>query len=67
MLKEVKKKYLDVYFKEYQDYFKSFPAVPYDEDEPSDLYVGEIDKEGWIQWQYVPADRIIFFWVGRGV
>ncbi|MDE6052356.1 MAG: SecY-interacting protein Syd [Lachnospiraceae bacterium] len=61
MLKEVLKKYLDVYFKEYEDYFKSLPALPYDEDEPSDLYVGEIDKEGWIQWQYAPVDRIIDF------
>ena len=61
MLKEVKKKYLVVYFKGYEDYFKSLPALPYNEDEPSNLYVGEIDKVGWIQWQYVPADRIIDF------
>ena len=61
MLKEVLKKYIDAFCKVYEDEWKSLPLLPYDEDEPSNLYVGEIDEEGWIQWQYVPVDRIIDF------
>ena len=64
MLKEFLKKYLDAFFKVFEDDLKSLPKVAYDEDNednPSNLYVGEMDNEGWIQWQYVPVDRIIDF------
>lgn len=61
MLKEVLKKYIDAFFKFYEDEWKSLPQLPYDEDEPSNLYVGEIDEDGWIQWQYIPVDRMIDF------
>ena len=61
MFKKKKKKYIDAFFKVFENDLKSLPKIPYDEDEPSNLYVGEIDKEGWIQWQYVPVDRIIDF------
>ena len=61
MLKEVLKKYIDAYCKVYEDEWKSLPKLPYDEDEPSNLYVGEINEDGWIQWQYVTVDRIIDF------
>lgn len=61
MLKEVLKKYIDAYYKVCEDDWKSLPKLPYDEDEPSNLYVGEINENGWIQWQYVPVDRIIDF------
>lgn len=42
MLKEVLKKYIDAFFKVFEDDLKSLPKIPYDEDEPSNLYVGEI-------------------------
>lgn len=63
MLKEVLKKCLDDFFKVYEEDSNSLPVLPYDEDEPSDLYVGEIDEEEWIHWQYVPvpADRMVDF------
>lgn len=61
MLKEVLKKYIDAFFKGYDDDLKSLPVLPYDEDNPSNLYVREMDNDGWIQWQYVPVDRIIDF------
>ena len=61
MLKEVLKKYIDAFFKGYEDDLKSLPKLPYDEDNPSNLYVGEMDNDGWIQWRYVPVDRIIDF------
>ena len=41
MLKEVLKKYIDAYCKVYEDEWKSLPKLPYDEDEPSNLYVGD--------------------------
>ncbi|MDE6052480.1 MAG: SecY-interacting protein Syd, partial [Lachnospiraceae bacterium] len=61
MLKEVLKKNIDAFFKVYEEDFKSLPKLPYDEEEPSNLYVGEVDEEEWIQWQYVPVDRMIDF------
>ena len=61
MLKEVLKKYIDAFFKVFEDDLKSLPKIAYDEDNPSNLYVGEMDNEEWIQWQYVPVDRIIDF------
>ena len=61
MLKEVLEKYIDAFFKVYEDDLKSLPKLPYDEDNPSNLYVGEMDDDKWIQWQYVPVDRSIDF------
>ncbi len=55
------KNYIDAFFKVYEEDGKSLPKLPYDEDEPSSLYVGEMDEEGWIEWQYVPVDRILDF------
>lgn len=57
MFQEILKNYIDAFFEDW----KSLPKLPYDEDEPSSLYVGEIDEEGWIEWQYVPVDRILDF------
>ena len=61
MFQEILKNYIDAFFKVYEEDLKSLPKLPYDEDEPSSLYVGEIDEEGWIEWQYVPVDRILDF------
>ena len=61
MLKEVLKKYIDAFFKVFEDDLKSLPKIPYDEDNPSNLYVGEMDNDEDIQWQYAPVDRIIDF------
>lgn len=61
MFQEILKNYIDAFFKVYEEDLKSLPKLPYDEDEPSSLYVGEIDEEGWIEWQYVPVDMILDF------
>lgn len=61
MLKEVLKKYIDAFFKVYEDDLKSLPKMPYDEENPSNLYVGEMDNDKWIQWKYAPVDRSIDF------
>lgn len=62
MLKEVLKSYLEQFIEAEKEMYESpYSKVPYNEDEPSDLYVGEIDEDGWIGWQYAPADRVIDF------
>lgn len=62
MFKNKLKKFIDQYFEVSKEIFGShLPMLPYNEDEPSSLYVGEMDEEEWIQWQYVPVDRIIDF------
>ena len=52
MVKESLKAYLDKYFEEYMKYMGSYPVVPYDEEEESTLWFGEVDEEEYIQWKY---------------
>lgn len=52
MIKESIKNYLDRYFESWVKNTGSYPTVPFDEDEVSSLYFGEIDKEEYIQWKY---------------
>lgn len=52
MIKESLKTYLDKYFESYKNYMGTYPTVPYDEDEKSSLWFGEVDEEDYIQWMY---------------
>lgn len=52
MVKECLKKYLDMYFELYKKHMGTYPTVPYDEDEISSLWIGEMDEEEYIQWMY---------------
>lgn len=52
MIKESLKAYLDKYFESYKKYMGRYPVVPYDEDEKSSLWFGEMDEEEYIQWRY---------------
>lgn len=52
MLKEVIKKYLDEYFKVWNEERESLPKVSYEEERYSDLYVGKEDENENIQWKY---------------
>lgn len=61
MLKEKIKKYLDEYFKRWREDHNSLPQIGYDDSKMSSLYVGEVLNEEYIQWQYVPVNRIIDF------
>ena len=57
MIKECLKTYLDKYFECYKNYMGTYPTVPYDEDEKSSLWYGEVDEEDYIQWMYKEKDR----------
>lgn len=61
MLKKKIKEYLDEYFKMWKEDYNSLPRIGYDDSEISSLHVGEVLKNGYIQWQYVPVNRIIDF------
>jgi len=61
MLKEKIKAYLDQMFGWYKEMHNELPRVPYNEDEPSALYVGEPNEEEWIQWQYVSVKKNVDF------
>lgn len=52
MVKESLKTYLDKYFETYMKNRGSYPMVPYDEDEESSLWFGEVNEEEYIQWKY---------------
>lgn len=52
MVKESLKNYLDRFFEEYLEKMGEYPSVPFDEDNVSSLYFGEVDEEEYIQWKY---------------
>ena len=61
MIKESLKTYLDEYFESYKKYMGTYPTVPYDEDEESSLWFGEVKDEDYIQWMYKEKDEITLF------
>lgn len=61
MIKERLKMYLDKYFESYKNYMGTYPVVPYDEDEESSLWFGEVDEEEYIQWKYKEKDILTDF------
>ena len=60
MIKEEIKRCLEKNVEMWQKETNSLPKISYDEDvcEWSDLFVGQPDTDGSIQWQYAPVDRI---------
>lgn len=56
MIKESLKAYLDKYFEMYKKYMGKYPTVPYDEEEESSLWFGEMDEDEYIQWMYKEKD-----------
>ena len=52
MIKESLKAYLDNYFEMYKNSMGTYPTVPYDEEEESSLWFGEMDEDEYIQWMY---------------
>lgn len=63
MIKEEIKRCLEKNVEMWQKETNSLPKISYDEDvcEWSDLFVGQPDTNGSIQWQYAPVDRILDF------
>lgn len=63
MIKEKIKNCLEANVALWQMEANSLPKVNYDEDtyEESNLYIGEPDDEGRIQWKYAPVNRILDF------
>ncbi len=56
MIKECLKSYLSKYFECYKNYMGTYPVVPYDEDEKSSLWYGEVNDEDYIQWMFKEKD-----------
>lgn len=61
MLKESLKMYLDKYFDFWIKERGSYPMVPFDSEEESTLYFGEVDKEEYVQWKYKEIEQKIDF------
>lgn len=61
MIKENLKIYLDKYFEAFKKIFGHNPTVPYDEDEESSLWIGEMDDEEYIQWMYLEKETVTDF------
>lgn len=61
MLKKALKGYLERYFKMWKKVTGSFPKVIYEEEGFSSLCIGEEDEDGYIEWNYRPADTLIDF------
>lgn len=59
------KKELHNYLEKYFEYWKkergTFPMVPYDEDLSTEMYLGEVDEDEYIQWRYMENNTIIDF------
>lgn len=56
MVKDCMKAYLEKYFDCYREFMGTYPTVPYDEEEESSLWYGEVDEEDYIQWVYREKD-----------
>jgi hypothetical protein len=58
MMKEELHRYLEKYVEHWKNERDSLPMVPFDEDCETKMYVGEIDKDEYIQWNYRKKDNI---------
>lgn len=61
MMKEELHGYLEKYVEYWKSERGSLPMVSFDEDCKTNMYIGEIDKYGYIQWNYRKKDSIIDF------
>ncbi len=61
MLKKAVKRYLDRYFDEWAESRGGLPAVPFDEDMETKLFVGEPDDDEYICWQYKENPQLTDF------
>lgn len=60
-MKEELYRYLEKYVQYWKCERDSLPMVPFDEDCDTKMYVGEIDEDEYIQWNYRKKDTIIEF------
>lgn len=55
-MKNKLKLYLDLYQKYWKEETGDLPKACYDEDLDTQMYVGDVDEEGYIQWNYIEQE-----------